>query len=910
MALSVGTRLGHYDVTALLGEGGMGQVWQATDTQLNRQVALKILPDAFATDPDRLARFTREAQILASLNHPNIAAIYGIEEAEGTRALVLELVEGPTLADRIRQGPIPLDEALPIAKQIAEALEAAHEASVIHRDLKPANIKVREDGTVKVLDFGLAKALDPNPEGDPSQSPTLTAAATQMGVILGTAAYMSPEQARGRPVDKRTDIWAFGAVLFEMLTGTKPFPGDDISQTLARVIDREPDWDALQTRMPAGLRTVLRRCLEKDPKRRIRDIGDVGLALDGAFETPTPPAPEATTAAQPKVWQRPSSVTLIAVLTAFIGALAVWTSTRVDVVQPALMQLAVVPPDTALLEFGGSDRNLAISRDGTQLAYISYAAGEATRVRLSLRPLGEPGVTTLVGGVAGGPYLEAPFFAPDGEWVGLVGNTGRTLQKVLTIGGTPTTLYLSVRQIRGASWGADDQIVVGQRGAGLLSVSAESGEAPEVLTTLDPDDGDLGHAWPSIIPGRQAVLFVMGTNVSRQLAVLELDTRQVTKLGIEGTSPRYVQTGHLLYVGWDGTLRGVSFDVSRLEVTGTPVALVEGVMVKPEEGAANYGVSDDGRLVYVSEAGNVAGPRSAPLVWVARNGSVEPVETIPAHRYRRPLLSPDGERLLIHAGDDFRIYELETGRETRVTTDGLSSGFGAWAPTGAEVAYSSARGESGEENVWVQQVDGSGVPRQLTQDGRVHVDAWSPDGRTLIVHKHRPDNDGTDLYTVSLESPDTEPEIWLLVGSAPVFSPDGRFVAYLSTETRRSQLHIMPFPGPGGRLTVSVDGAIEPVWAANGELFYRRLSDYTMMVVTDPTPLPGPPIELFEGTYPFGGRQAFYTVTGDGQRFLMPADRLAAGAADPSLPQPPRVEPQINVVLNWFEELKRLVPIP
>ena len=293
MSLSPGTRLGHYDVTSLLGEGGMGQVWQATDTQLNRQVALKILPDAFAADPDRLARFTREAQILASLNHPNIAAIYGIEEAEGTRALVLELVEGPTLADRIAKGPIPLDEALPIAKQIAEALEAAHEVGVIHRDLKPANIKVKDDGTVKVLDFGLAKALDPNPDADPSLSPTLTAAATQMGVIMGTAAYMSPEQARGKTVDKRTDVWAFGAVLFEMLTGTKPFPGDDVSQTLARVIDREPDWDALPTRMPAGLQTVLRRCLEKDPKRRIRDIGDVGLALEGAFETPAPSAPEA-----------------------------------------------------------------------------------------------------------------------------------------------------------------------------------------------------------------------------------------------------------------------------------------------------------------------------------------------------------------------------------------------------------------------------------------------------------------------------------------------------------------------------------------------------------------------------------------------------------------------------------------
>lgn len=447
---------------------------------------------------------------------------------------------------------------------------------------------------------------------------------------------------------------------------------------------------------------------------------------------------------------------------------------------------------------------------------------------------------------------------------------------------------------------------MGQRGAGLLRVSAEGGVAPDVLTTLDPDDGDLGHASPFIIPGRQAVVFVMGTSAARLLAVLELDTRQVTQLGIEGTSPRYVRTGHRVYAGRDGTLRGVPFDVSRLEVTGNPVELVEGVMVKGDE--ATFGVSDDGRLVYIPEVGNGAGPQSAPLVWVARNGTVESVATIPALRYRNPTLSPDGQQLLIHADGNFRIYELATGRDSRVTTDGLASGFGTWSPTGAEVAYTSARGESGEENVWVQRADGSGVPRQLTRDGQVHVDAWSPDGRTLMGHKHRPNDDRTDLYTVSLETPDAEPEIWLRGGNEPVFSPDGRFVAYLSNETGRSQLHVTPFPGPGAHRTVSVDGAMEPVWAANGELFYRRLSDYSMMSVTDPTLLAGPPIELFEGTYPFGGLGATYAVTRDGQRFLMPTNRLAAGAADPSLPPLPRVQARINVVVNWFEELQRLVP--
>ena len=356
MALEIGSRLGHYDVTALIGEGGMGQVYQATDTKLNRQVALKILPEAFAADPDRLARFQREAQVLASLNHPNIAQIHGIEEDEGTRALVLELVEGPTLADRIAKGPIPVDEALPIAKQIAEALEAAHEAGVIHRDLKPANIKVREDGTVKVLDFGLAKALDTTPQGDPSQSPTLTAAATQMGVIMGTAAYMSPEQARGKTVDKRADIWAFGVVLLEMLTGRKIFEGEDVSMTLSGVLQREPDWSHLPSAVSPSLSVFLHRCLEKDPKRRVRDIGDVRLALDGGFEGVARPAHDPAPSARARLWQRPMSIGLMSIMTAGAASLAVWTLMRPTPADPA--RFAITLPESHRIAFRVSGQNI------------------------------------------------------------------------------------------------------------------------------------------------------------------------------------------------------------------------------------------------------------------------------------------------------------------------------------------------------------------------------------------------------------------------------------------------------------------------------------------------------------------------------------------------------------------------
>ena len=408
MSLTPGTTLGPYEVIAEIGKGGMGQVYQATDTKLGRQVALKILPEAFATDPDRLARFHREAQVLASLNHPGIAAIYGIEEAAGTRALVLELVEGPTLADRISKGPIPLDEALPIAKQIAEALEAAHEAGVIHRDLKPANIKVREDGTVKVLDFGLAKALDTTPQGDPSESPTLTAAATQMGMIMGTAAYMSPEQARGKPVDKRADIWSFGVVLYEMLTGQRLFQGDDVSLTLAKMLEKEPTWEALPSAAPARMANLLRRCLQKDPKQRVADMQDVRLAMEGAFET-TGGAPAEPIVASPlRIWQRPAVVALSVLGAAVVTGAGVWTVTRPDVVPADLMRFTIVPPDTAPLHLPGNGHELAISPDGTQVVYQS---GEGSLLQLNLRPIDQ-----LVGaplrGTEGGA---GPFVSPDGS---------------------------------------------------------------------------------------------------------------------------------------------------------------------------------------------------------------------------------------------------------------------------------------------------------------------------------------------------------------------------------------------------------------------------------------------------------------------------------------------------------------
>ena len=713
MPLSPGTTIGHYDVTALLGEGGMGQVWQATDTQLNRQVALKILPDAFAADPDRLARFTREAQILASLNHPNIAAIYGIEEAEGTRALVLELVEGPTLADRISKGPIPLDEALPIAKQMAEALEAAHEAGVIHRDLKPANVKVKGDGTVKVLDFGLAKALDPNPEGDPSQSPTLTAAATQMGVILGTAAYMSPEQARGSTVDRRADIWSFAVVLYEMLTGRKPFPGDDISQTLARVIDRDPDWDVLPKTLSPALDTYLRRCLQKDPRQRVRDIGDVRLALEGAFETTGGMPSEPTVAPHLRAWQRPVPALLALLLAAVVAGLGGWVLTRsAPAPRPDVMRFTIIPADTAPLNLPGFSHDLAISRDGTQIVYQSNGA------QLNLRPLDQLSGAPL----RGAEPAAGPFLSPDGLWVGFVSTGGTTLQRVSILGGAPVTLAELPSPVEGASWGLDDQIIIGTADGGLLRIPGGGGE-PEVLTTAEDADLSESHRWPFIIPRREAVLFAIGSSgqftTDAELAVLELESGAVTRLGLAGVSPHYVSTGHVVYAAEDGSLRAVPFDAGTLSVTGSPVPLVASIPVKGG-GAADFDVSDNGRLVYVPTL--TAAGQTSRLVVAGRDGAGTTLADIEGLAYY-PRFSPDGTRVAYAVAQapgsnteaDLWVLDVERGTRTRLTSGGSNRRFyPVWSPDGARLAYSESA--SNPNRVMVIAADGGGEPEILLDD--------------------------------------------------------------------------------------------------------------------------------------------------------------------------------------------------
>jgi serine/threonine-protein kinase len=894
MALASGARLGPYEILAPLGAGGMGEVYGAKDTKLGRDVALKILPSEFTHDPERIARFKREAQVLATLNHPHIAAIYGLEESEGVQALVLELVEGPTLADRIVQGPIPFDQALPIAKQIAEALEAAHEAGIIHRDLKPANIKVRPDGTVKVLDFGLAKAFAPDAASararDLSESPTITSpATTRMGVILGTAAYMSPEQAKGKPVDKRADIWAFGAVLYEMLIGTKPFPGDDVSQTLARVIDRDPDWDALPRAVPPALQVFLRRCLQKPPRQRVQDIGDVRLALEGAFDTPptvTSTAPDRTLS----LWHRPLAVAILALSLAAVTSLvtsvacfAWWGIARPE--RRAVTRLVIPLPPTAPLtpEVVGK---VALSPDGRALVYVG---GTGPQRRLYVRRLDQINVVP----VAGTEGAVQPFFSPDSQWVGFA--AAEELKKVRLAGGPPVTVCKLPSAFGGASWGVNDVILFGALQSGLWRVPAAGGEANPV-TTLEA--GETGHVTPDILPGGKAVIFTIlsGLDVSAtgRIGAVSLATRGGRRAFLEGFTPRYASTGHIIF--WQsGALWAVPFDLSRLEPMGEPVQVVESVF---SGSYARFSLSADGTLVYVPSA---APDAERTLVLVDRKGRATPVGEAKA-QYLYPRFSPDGRRVAVNigggvgGGGEIQICDLERHTCSRLT----SGSYPVWTPDGSRVTFN-ATSRSGDVDLYWKRSDGSGEAEPLLiRPGIQWPFSWSPDGQVLTFNEVQPGGVGLDLWLLRRGGEATPLVVTSFDQRMATFSPDGRWIAYQSNESGRFEIYVRPYPGPGGRELVSTNGGREAVWSRDGhELFYREGN--RLMVVSLDTSAgfkAGLPRMIFEG-YVSLISGTNYDVSPDGQRFVMVQGSQTAGAVGPT---------ELRLVLNWFEELKQRVP--
>jgi eukaryotic-like serine/threonine-protein kinase len=891
----------------------MGEVYRARDSKLNRDVALKILSEVFALDPDRLARFQREAQVLASLNHPNIGGIYGFEESNGVQALVLELVEGPTLADRIAQGSVPLDEALPIARQIAEALEAAHEQGIIHRDLKPANIKLRPDGTVKVLDFGLAKALDPSSGAiDTSQSPTITSPAmTRMGIIMGTAAYMSPEQARGKAIDKRSDIWAFGCVLYEMLTGKRAFGGDDVTDTLARVLMKEPEWLALPPSTPPAIRKLIRRCLAKDRRERLSDAADARLEINETLTAPSGDALPATTLlARVPLWRRAVAPTLSLVLGGLTVGLAVWFLTRPT--PPRVTRLTATPSGSAALSVSGFPPAVAISPDGTRLAYVGAGAQQ-----IVVRALDQIQPTTLAGlGAPGGL-----FFSPDGQWIGFFDGV-TALKKVAATGGSPTTISRIVGNPVGASWSTDETIIFATNdpGSGLLRVAAAGGQ-PEVLTMPNLGQGELDHGAPQVLPGGQAVLFSILTTGGPQIAVLNLTTREQKILIRGGLGAWYVPTGHLVYgVDLAGPLRAVGFDVRRLEVVGTPVPVLDEVKT-----VTNRSLALDGTLVYV--AGGAEAQPTFTLVWVDRQGREQPLKA-PPRLYRYPRLSPDGSRLALDLGfqeRDIWIWDFARETLTRLTFDPRLDSHPAWTPDGQRLVFRSTRG--GPSNLFWQAADGTGAIERLTENSnnQQFPGSFSPDG-TRLVFREETTTTGADLMVLALEggrrtSPrsqgvggrgsSTTSEVRPLVRTSfnelnGEISPDGRWLAYESDESGQEEIYVRPFPDVDrGRWQISTGGGNRPLWARSGkELFYRALGGAVMSAAVEGGSAfrAGNPTRLFEGRYEIGAAQSgrTYDISPDGQRFLM--IKVDAGSDETATP------PSIVVVQNWHEELKRLVP--
>jgi serine/threonine-protein kinase len=891
MTIAAGTLLGSYEVVAQIGVGGMGEVYRAHDAKLGRDVAIKVLPANFVNDPERLSRFQREARMLAALNHANIATIYGMEQSGDIYCLVMELVSGETLAERVKAGPVGIEEALKISVQIAEALEAAHEKNIIHRDLKPANVRVTPEGKVKVLDFGLAKAFaGDGANDDPSNSPTLSAAATMQGTILGTAAYMSPEQARGKACDKRTDIWAFGCVLYELLTGKRAFHGETTTEILAAVLREEPDWQALPTSTPVKICDLLRRCLQKDKTLRFRDAGDARIEIHEALTAPPSLSPSIADSAKGFHSLGRHGLTLSAgtlLMGAAVATLAVWLL-KPSPPQPVSRLVITLPPGQQLagLENGPA---IAFSPDGSHLVYV---ARQAAVQQLYLRAMDSVEVKSI----PGTERATAPFFSPDGQWIGFFAD-GKV--KKISVSGGAAVILSEAGYSGGASWSSRGTITFSPTpNVTPLQQVPDTGGAPQPLSRLDK--GDVSHRWPEFLPGGKAVLFAAGptavTFTNAQVAVLPLGAGQRRNLIQGAAQPRYAASGHLVYAQ-GGSLVAVPFDPQRLELTGAAVPVVEGVLQSPVTGAAQYSMSTTGSLAYVS--GGLQATQLT-MVWVNRHG-VEQSLGAPERAYFAPRISPDGKR--VSAGiteSEFQtwLYDLARQTLTRFTFEGNYNPAAAWTPDGKRIAFESNK--DGKPNLFWQLADGSGGLERLTTSEYIQVPmSWSSDGRLLAFIEVNPTT-GSDIWVLRMNDRKAQSFIKSQFSEgAPAFSPDGRWLTYISDESGRYEIYVQPYPGPGGKWQISTDGGTEPKWNPNGrELFYRN-GDKMMVVdiTTQPGFAAGKPRMLFEGRYERSPVQSHnYDVSSDGQRFLMlkPTEQAATT--------------QINVVLNWFEELKQRVP--
>jgi len=873
----------------------MGQVYRATDTKLKRQVALKILPPLVAADADRLARFQREAEVLASLNHPYIAGIYGIEESGGTTALVMELVEGEDLSTHIARGPIPIAEALPIARQIAEALEAAHEQGIVHRDLKPANVKVRTDGTVKVLDFGLAKAIDP-PAGREEAATMTSPAMTAMGMILGTASYMAPEQARGRVVDRRADIWAFGAVLFEMLTGSRAFPGEDITDTLALVVRGEPSWETLPATVPGRVRQVLRSCLQKDPKQRMGDMQSVRLALEGAFETA---APQTTTSAASSA--PPSRLPWIIATAAVLGmvALAMPAIRHLGETPPAARAVTttLLPPDNADYDFAIPYAIPAVSPDDTHIVY--GAKGKDGKRQLWLRRLDSPTAQPL----PGTEDAATPFWSPDSRWVGF--GQGTTLKKVDIQGGPPVVVTALDGPLRGGSWNAEGEIVFGVTAGRtpILRVAASGGKAAPASAITS---GSHRHPW--FLPdGRHFLHTGDAVEGDTEILVSSLDAPSEPGKRVSlANSPAAYSQGHLLYLRGN-TLMAQPFNTTRLETTGEALPLAENIPTfTTGSRIPGFAVSASGLLVYQTGG---AGTEKR-VVWKDRQGNVlsklGELHTLEG----QVRLSPDFKRAVVTDYDraggnqDLWIYDIDRAVPTRLTFDPGRDVYPAWSPDGATLYFSSDR--NGSFSLFSKPSNGTGTEGLIVAgDTATFPTSVSPDRNWLLFERSKKDT-GVDLWILPLTQapggakteprPFLETPFWERGGQ---FSPDGRWVAYTSNESGQSRVFAAPFPGPGGKQPISLEGGMFPRWRRDGkEIFYASPDGQLMaaeIVARNGTLDVGKAQGLFNvvtSSAGIGGGMT-YDVSADGQKFLVVDD----GASDKARP--------LTLVQNWTALLRK-----
>jgi serine/threonine protein kinase/Tol biopolymer transport system component len=866
MTLPAGTKVGAFEIAGSLGAGGMGEVYRAHDPKLGRDVAIKVLPGAFLENPERRARFEREARVLASINHPHIGAIYGVEDAEGYRALVLELIEGETLADRISAaGRLPVDEALGIARQIADALEAAHEKGIVHRDLKPANIMLNEAGAVKVVDFGLARLDAGDTSGSSiANSPTLTYAGTVEGVILGTAVYLSPEQARGRSVDKRTDIWAFGCVLYEMLTGQRVFGRETVSDSIAAILGQEPDWSALPKEVPERIEHLLRRCLTKDPRRRLHDIADARIDIEDTLASPLPvrrPATESpgivselrgAPAWLPWVLFGSATAALIIVSWfAFISSRGGEPETR------GAITFSLMPPGPVV--FAPTSNFVAVSPNGRYIAFVAYNVNGLPYVWI--RAIDSLDGRPLPGSENG----RHPFWSPDSRQVGFFA-AGGVVRRVPVDGGPAQTLASTTSTMTGATWNRDGTILLSSVQGPIRRIAASGGAAASAVTIVRPGE-QVTHSFPFFLPdGKRFLFYVRSADPEKDgIYITSLDGEEPSVVVRASSSVTYVPSGHLLYVR-DGVLLAHPFDVSTARVTADPVVAAEKVDYFPETGMGAFSASDNGVLVYRNSAQTAV----SRLVWFDRTGKRIGELGEPAP-YRNPRLSPDGKRVAVELVDatgnrDVWIFDVARGAPVRFTFDPGRDASPAWSSDGRYIVW------QGSTSMYIKSADGLGGEQRLSDDAMI-PDEWLPDGSGLLCHPPSP------RQILFMAWPGQDRTLRKMIEGRAITTQarvtrDGKWVAFATSDSGRFEVMIQDYPKASGRWQVSTNGGLQPKWRADGkELFYLTLDARLVAVPVTLGTLPQieKPQNLFQTQAEVitGYTWHQYDVTPDGQRFLV-----------------------------------------